>query len=68
MNNNEYPYWYRLIYRWCADGNTGLSIPYLVGAQTVFDVAYVPTINDVREFLRDVFSFQVQLGYIRIKW
>jgi hypothetical protein len=54
MENFSRPLWYKLIYSWVMDkGNTGLSIPFLVGAAAYLDKA-VPDKNCIRELINDI--------------
>lgn len=49
-------------------GNTGLSIPFLVGAQEILIENFRPSIKDIDVLLDEIFSFDLDDEFIRIKW
>lgn len=64
---SEY-YWYNLLSAWHDLGNTGLSIPFLVGAQGVLGDDLKPSTDDIDVLLDEIFSFDIEDPIIRIKW
>jgi hypothetical protein len=51
---NNYPFWYKLIYQWvCIEGNSGLSLPFLLGALHE-GTDSLPEITDTRMLINEM--------------
>lgn len=59
------PYWYRLLDNWvCIQDNSGLSIPFLVGAKSISADGVHPNENSIKDLFRSVVT--KLLRYIKI--
>lgn len=57
------PYWYRLLDNWvCIQDNSGLSIPFIIGAKSIITDGAKPNENSIRELFRSVIN-DIQPNY-----
>jgi hypothetical protein len=68
MADFDNPYWYKLIESWCHEDKTGLSIPFISGAQTIVNENVKITAQNTTDFLNELFAFASPKRVIRIKW
>jgi Mor family transcriptional regulator len=61
-------YWITLLRHWDAKGRVGLSIPFIVGAQTIFNKKYEPQPDSAIKLLSDLFQIKVVDGIFKIDW
>lgn len=51
------PYWYRLLDNWiCIQDNSGLSIPFLIGAKSIITDKVHPNENSIKDLFRSVIA------------
>jgi hypothetical protein len=57
------PYWYRLLDNWvCIQDNSGLSIPFLIGAKSIINDEGKPNENSIKELFQSVIN-DIQSNY-----
>ncbi len=61
-------YWQKILTAWQELGRKGLSLPFLLGANTVFDESFVPTIQDAKKLLTEMLEEGVGDKMISISW
>lgn len=59
--------WQSLLEEWEKRGRTGLSLPFLVGSESVVDPSYIPTVEDARYLLHKIFTVGIPGRTIQIR-
>jgi len=64
MNN---PFWFNLVYTWCVNGRTGLTLPFIVGADARARNELARP-EDVFRILTEIQSFNGSDGSLKLTW
>lgn len=61
------PFWFRLLRIWCLEGGTGLTLPFIVGADArARGTSAKP--EDVRRILKEIQGYESPKGSVVVRW
>jgi hypothetical protein len=68
VSDNSIFYWQKILLAWQELGRKGLTLPFLLGANTVFDESLTPTLQDAKKLLAEMFEHGISGKTISISW
>jgi hypothetical protein len=62
------PYWAKLLLAWEQRGGAGLTLPFLLGVQTLTKTGFYPSVTDAECLLQEIFASGIKGRTIGINW
>jgi hypothetical protein len=68
LQNHTISNWARLLIAWEKHGGAGLTLPFLAGARTISDPAFMPSRMDTKQLVEEIFREGIPGRAICINW